>query len=157
MKTYYLFSFIVFTLIISSCSIINKSTVNTYDAKLAEKLGADELGMKSYVLVILKTGNSKIENKAVRDSLFRGHFANIHKLADEGKMVVAGPLGTNDNQYRGIFILDVKTFKEANALLQNDPTISQGIFKAELYAWYGSAALPIYMETHKKIEKTEVK
>lgn len=157
MKLSYLFLSISLALIASSCGTTKQSAETKYDAQLAQKLGADELGMKMYVLVILKTGDTKIEDKAVRDSLFRGHFANINKLADEGKLVVAGPLEKNENQYRGIFILDVKTFAEAGLLLQNDPTVSQGIFKPEMYEWYGSAALPVYMQMHKKIQKKQVK
>lgn len=154
MKLSYLFLSISLALIVSSCGTTKQSAETKYNAQLAQKLGADELGMKMYVLVILKTGDAKIEDKALRDSLFRGHFANINKLADEGKLVVAGPLEKNENQYRGIFILDVKTFAEAGLLLQNDPTVSQGIFKPEMYEWYGSAALPVYMQTHKKIQKS---
>ena len=154
MKLSYLFLSISLALIVSSCGTTKQSAETKYNAQLAQKLGADELGMKMYVLVILKTGDTKIEDKALRDSLFRGHFANINKLADEGKLVVAGPLEKNENQYRGIFILDVKTFAEAGLLLQNDPTVSQGIFKPEMYEWYGSAALPVYMQTHKKIQKS---
>ena len=154
MKLSYLFLSISLALIVSSCGTTKQSAETKYNAQLAQKLGADELGMKMYVLVILKTGDTKIEEKALRDSLFRGHFANINKLADEGKLVVAGPLEKNENQYRGIFILDVKTFAEAGLLLQNDPTVSQGIFKPEMYEWYGSAALPVYMQTHKKIQRS---
>lgn len=154
MKLSYLFLSISLALIVSSCGTTKQSAETKYNAQLAQKLGADELGMKMYVLVILKTGDTKIEDKALRDNLFRGHFANINKLADEGKLVVAGPLEKNENQYRGIFILDVKTFAEAGLLLQNDPTVSQGIFKPEMYEWYGSAALPAYMQTHKKIQKS---
>lgn len=157
MKLSYLFLSISLALIVSSCGTTKQSAETKYNAQLAQKLGADELGMKMYVLVILKTGDTKIEDKALRDSLFRGHFANINKLADEGKLVVAGPLEKNENQYRGIFILDVKTFAEAGLLLQNDPTVSQGIFKPEMYEWYGSAALPVYMQMHKKIQKKQVK
>ena len=157
MKLSYLFLSISLALIVSSCGTTKQSAETKYNAQLAQKLGADELGMKMYVLVILKTGDTKIEEKALRDSLFRGHFANINKLADEGKLVVAGPLEKNENQYRGIFILDVKTFAEAGLLLQNDPTVSQGIFKPEMYEWYGSAALPVYMQMHKKIQKKQVK
>jgi uncharacterized protein YciI len=128
-----------------------------YDAELAKKLGADEMGMKSYIFVILKTGPNKITNKDTLNTLFAGHFANINKLAKEGKLVVAGPMGNNDKSYRGIFILNVKTFEEAMVLLDKDPTIKQIFFDVELYEWYGSAALPVYLETHYKIEKRAMK
>ncbi|MHC1690217.1 MAG: YciI family protein [Bacteroidales bacterium] len=128
-----------------------------YDAELAKKLGADDMGMKSYIFVILKTGPNKISNKDTLNTLFAGHFANINNLAREGKLIVAGPMGNNDKNYRGIFILNVKTFDEAKVLLENDPTIKQKFFDVELYEWYGSAALPVYLETHSKIEKRQPK
>lgn len=128
-----------------------------YDSTLAKRLGADEYGMKTYILVILKTGENDIQDKTVRDSLFVGHFDNINQLADMEKLIVAGPLTKNDKEYRGIFILDVTTFEEAMKLLQNDPTIKGNILDVELYKWYGSAALPEYLETHKKIEKIQIK
>ena len=124
-----------------------------YDAGLAKKLGADEYGMKSYMLVILKTGTNTTADKLVLDSLFRGHMNNIQRLSDQGKLIVAGPIRKNVNNYRGIFILDVKTKEEAQQLLQDDPTISEKVLVAEYYDWYGSAALPTYMRSHAKIEK----
>ena len=129
-------------------------TINpTYDSTLAKTYGGDEYGMKMYVLVILKTGPVVIENKAVRDSLFTGHMQNIMHMVDIHKLVVAGPLGKNDQTYRGIFILDVKTFEEANELLAQDPTIREKLLEPELFKWYGSAALPAYLETSEKIAK----
>ncbi|NJK94490.1 MAG: hypothetical protein HC905_05775 [Bacteroidales bacterium] len=127
-----------------------------YDEALADSLGADDYGMKSYVLVILKTGPAKIENKTIRDSLFRGHINNINKLAKEGSLVVAGPLNKNDMTYRGIFILNVKTLEEAQKLLLTDPAIREKVFETETYIWYGSAALPLYMKYHSQIEKTSI-
>ncbi len=94
-----------------------------YDSTLAKKYGADDYGMKWYTLVLLKTGPVKIEDKKIVDSLFAGHLKNIGRLADEGKLVVAGPLGQND-KYRGIFILNVDTIEKANELLQTDPANS---------------------------------
>lgn len=122
-----------------------------FDNQLAKKLNADELGMKTYVLVILKTGTANITDKNVRDSLFRGHFANINKLVEEKKLVVAGPLDKNTNSYRGIFIFDVPNFDEVEQLLKGDPTINEKIFDVEMYRWYGSAALPEYLTSADKI------
>ena len=73
----------------------------------------------------------------------------------QGKLVVAGPLGKNEKTYRGIFILDVASQEEAQALLATDPAIKEKLLEAELYQWYGSAALPVYLPTHQKIEKVK--
>ena len=63
-----------------------------FDARLAKKLGADEYGMKSYVLVILKTGTNTTTDKQTLDSLFRGHMDNIQRLSAQGKLIIAGPM-----------------------------------------------------------------
>jgi uncharacterized protein YciI len=125
-----------------------------YDSTLAKRLGADDYGMKSYVFVLLVTGSNNMEQGTARDSIFSGHLKNIGRLADEGKLVIAGPFGDNNKSYRGIFILNVKTIEEAKKLLDTDPAILAKVLAAELYEWYGSAALGEYLEIHKKVQKT---
>ena len=122
-----------------------------YDSTLAHKLEADEYGMKSYVLVILTSGTNDTTDKAFINECFTGHMTNIHKLVDEKKMIIAGPLGQNDLSYRGIFILDVKTIKEAEELLLTDPAVKHNLLGAEIIEWYGSAALPAYLESSDKV------
>jgi uncharacterized protein YciI len=129
-------------------------TINPdYDSTLAQKLGADDYGMKSYVLAILKTGDNNTTDKSFIDSCFQGHMSNINRLVDEGKLIVAGPLGKNENSYRGIFIFNVRTIEEAEELVQTDPAINSGLLDVDLYKWYGSAALTVYLETSDKIWK----
>jgi uncharacterized protein YciI len=77
------------------------------------------------------------------------------RLARMNKLVVSGQMKKNDHNYRGIFILNVKTLEEAKELLATDPTIENHIFEAELYEWYGSAALPLYMKAHERIAKSK--
>lgn len=124
-----------------------------YNKALADSLGSDEYGMKPYTLVILKAGTASIKDKAALDSIFHGHLKNIRRLASMGKLIVAGPLQDNAKGYRGIFILKVKTEEEARALLQTDPAIHAKVLDSELYGWYGSAALPMYLDYHEKVEK----
>ncbi len=146
----------IFTLAILCClSFAANAQVQNpnYNKALADSLGADNYGMKQYVLVILKSGSNTTTDKEELNQYFRGHMENIGRLAKEGKLVVAGPLGKNDKSYRGIFILDVKTVEEAQKLVETDPAVKAKIFDVELYLWYGSAALPTYLDTHSKILK----
>jgi uncharacterized protein YciI len=127
-----------------------------YNAALADSLGADNYGMKSYVLIILRTGPNEVSDKNLRAEYFKSHFANMKKLSDAGKLIVSGPVEKNENQFRGIFILDAANFEEANTLLEADLTVKEKIFEAEMYKWYGSAALPLYLPYHQKIEKLQI-
>jgi uncharacterized protein YciI len=128
--------------------------VAKYDPALAAKYGADDYGMKSYTFVILRTGPNKTEDKALLAELFRSHMENINKLAGEGKLIIAGPMGKNDKQYRGIFVLNTTDHQEAREMLKGDRAIAEGVFEADLFTWYGSAALPAYLEVHEKIAKS---
>ena len=134
----------------SSAEAVTTKNPN-YDAELANKLGADQYGMKQFVFVILKSGDNTDNDKALKTKAFAGHMANINRLVDEGKLIVAGPFGKNNNDFRGLFILDVATIEEAELLLQSDPAIKQRYLRAELYPWYGSAALSEYLEASDKI------
>lgn len=125
-----------------------------YDKELADKLGGDDYGMKSYFLVILKTGTNTTTDMNLINESFRGHLDNINKLVKEGKIIVAGPLGKNENKYRGIFILNnIKTVEEAKELLQTDLAIKNQILDYDIFTWYGSAALPEYLPFSEKIWK----
>jgi hypothetical protein len=37
--------------------------------------------------------------------------------------------------------------------LETDPAIKEKLLRVELYPWYGSAAIPTYLENHDKIWK----
>ncbi len=133
-----------------------QTTEQKYDAQLAKRLGADDYGMKSYILVILKTGSNTTTDKRFIDSCFAGHMSNMGVMVKAGKLLVAGPIGKNEKSYRGIFILNAKDFEEAKELLKGDPAVKEGLLDAELYNWYGSAALPLYLESADKIAKKNI-
>ncbi len=125
-----------------------------YDADLAKRLGADDYGMRSYVLVILKTGpnDATLTDKAKRQEVFQGHFSNMGRLAEEGKLVLAGPL-MEAFPKRGLFIFNVASLEEADALVKTDPAVAAGVFEYELIKYYGSAAIMELNAIHSKIQK----
>ena len=52
-------------------------------------------------------------------------------------------MGKNENNYRGIFILNnIINLEEANKILQTDPAIKNELLDYDIFTWYGSAALP---------------
>lgn len=122
-----------------------------YDAPLAKRLGADERGMRHYVLVILKSGPTRVPDGPQRDAMFKGHFANIQRLADAGKLAIAGPFEDDPSHWRGLFVFAVGSIDEAKALTATDPVIVNGEMVAEYHAWYASAALMAVPGMHKTL------
>ena len=119
-----------------------------FDAELAKRHGADERGMRRYVLVVLKTGPTRVPDGEARTAMFAGHFANMERLANEVKLAVAGPFMPSDSGWRGLFIFAVESVEEAKALTETDPVIVNGEMVAEYHPWYGSAALMATTELH---------
>jgi uncharacterized protein YciI len=124
-----------------------------YDARLARQLGADEHGMRHYVLVLLRSGPHPVPDGAERDAMFEGHMANIRRLASAGKLVLAGPLDGKDG-LRGMFVFAVPDIDEAKKLVGTDPVIARGEMVAEYHAYYGSAALMQVNDLHRRVAKS---
>jgi len=149
MKTVLIFTIFIFILTLLSGQITNPN----YDSIRAKKLGADDYGMKKYVFVILKTGDNKTTDKSFIDSCFAGHIKNIGKLVELNQLIVAGPFVKNENDFRGLFILNLASIEDAKKLLMTDPAIKSNLLLPEMYIWYGSAALPEYLDASDKIWK----
>lgn len=130
-------------------TVIAQDTITPYDSTLAVKYGADDHGMKTYVMALLKRGPNRDRSKEQADELMRGHMANINRLAKEGKLIVAGPF-YGDGDMRGIYIFDVESIEEAEKLTLTDPAIEAGSLVMELHKWYGSAALMAIPEIYPK-------
>ncbi len=145
--------YLIALLLFMTCGANAQNTNSEYDPALAKKLNADEMGMKKYFFVILKTGIAQVPDKAANDSIFAGHFKNIQRLASENKLVLAGPLGKNDRTYRGIFILNTDNRADAEKWVASDPAVQAKVLEPEFYPWYGTAALQEIMGIHKKISK----
>jgi uncharacterized protein YciI len=130
-------------------------TKPVYDAALAKKLGADDYGMKKYVLAFLKRGPHRLTDSAAAMKLQMAHLKNIGRLAAEGKLIVAGPF-LDDQDIRGIFIFNVETVEEAKKLTETDPAIQAGSLIMELHPFYCSAALMEVVPIHKTIQKSSM-
>ncbi|MBS1530256.1 MAG: hypothetical protein JSU01_08110 [Bacteroidetes bacterium] len=148
-------SFITALLLLVGSCCFAQSKNPQYDAELAKKLGADDYGMKTYVMAFLKTGPNRLKDSTARAQLQKAHLENIMRLANEGKLIVAGPF-LDDQDIRGIFIFNVSSVEEAKKLTESDPAVKAGSLVMELHPWYGSAGLVEAFRLHKKVEKKSV-
>lgn len=123
-----------------------------FDAELAAELGADDYGMRRYVMAFLKSGPNRPDDTEKVQALQRAHLENIRKMAEAGQLVLAGPF-MDDGEIRGIYVFAVDSVEEAERLTATDPAIRAGSLVMELHPWYGSAALMKVNDIHARIEK----
>ena len=70
------------------------------------------------------------ENQAIQ----KAHLANIGRLAEMKKLVVAGPFG-DDGTLRGIFAFRVASLEEARTLAETDPAVKAGRLALQIHPW----------------------
>ena len=126
-----------------------------FNPVLAKTLGADEYGMKSYVMAFLKAGPNRNRSEEAANQLQRAHLDNIKRLSEEGKLLIAGPFLDN-GEVRGIYIFNVETVEEAKALSETDPAIKAGSLILELKPWYGPAGLQKIKEIQAMISEKSI-
>jgi uncharacterized protein YciI len=149
------FSVLLTAALLFSISGFAQDTKPAYDSVLAKKLGADDYGMKQYVMAFLKKGHNKGIDSAQRSQLIQAHLKNIGRMAKEGKLAVAGPFLDNTD-LAGVYIFNVTTIEEAKALTAADPAVKAGVFDIELHPWYGSAMLMQVASQHASVQKKSI-
>ena len=93
--------------------------------------------MKEYWLVMLLKGPNRTHDKATAQRIQAAHLSNINRLATEGKIVMAGPMGYKyDADLRGLFIMDAKDSATAASYVKTDSAIITGRLRFEVHPWW---------------------
>ena len=95
------------------------------------------LKLDTVYLGFLKKGANRKEGDGETpqvQELQKAHLANINRLAELKKLIVAGPFG-DDGNLRGIFVFRVASLQEAQELSATDPMIKIGRLVLELHPW----------------------
>jgi len=77
---------------------------------------------------------SSADKTPATEKIQTAHLANITKLHDAGKLVLAGPF-TDDGNWRGIFIFKTSSIEETKSLVDNDPAVQAGRLSYEIHPW----------------------
>ena len=94
--------------------------------------------MKKYYLVLLKANPDKVELDSLQVAeIQQAHLDNIERLAQLGKIAIAGPLG-DDGNLRGIFVMDCESLEEAETLCKTDPAIQKRRLLFEVLPWWAA-------------------
>ena len=101
---------------------------------LAQENEEPKYEMKTYQMVFLYKGSNRNQDSLEVEKIQAEHLANIKRLADEEKLIVAGPF-LDDKDLRGIFIFDVETEEEVRDLVETDLAIKTGRLRYEIHPW----------------------
>lgn len=101
-----------------------------------------EWAMRQYVVAFLYKGPNPVEDPEESKKVMKGHLANIQRLHDEGKVILAGPYLSNTD-LRGYFLFDTDSVEAARAWCETDPAISAGVFRIDLHPWYSAKGIGI--------------
>jgi uncharacterized protein YciI len=93
--------------------------------------------MKTYYMVFLKKGPNRNQDSTTTAKLQEQHMAHLTKMAETGKMDLAGPF-TDNGEIRGICVYNVATKEEAEKLANEDPIVKAGRLIVEIHPWYAA-------------------
>ena len=124
-------TFLLFTAFIIACS----DKANTAAVAAADKDTMVYGEMKKYWLVLYLRGSSDSISKEAAAKIQETHLARIDRLAKEGVIIMAGPMGDKGN-IRGICIMDCKDSLEADSYIKADTAVVTGRLKYEIHPWW---------------------
>jgi len=100
--------------------------------------------MRFYVLGILEKGEKWTpEVTEETKKIQAGHMANIQRLAEEKKLILAGPLAQEAGDMRGIFVFDTDKLEDAKKWCDTDPAVQSGRLKVRLMRWYSAKGIGV--------------
>ena len=99
-----------------------------------KKTATPEKMMTAYIAFLVRGEKWTPEKTPQTEAIQKAHLANINKLAEMKKLVVAGPFGDNGT-LRGIFVFRVNSIEEARELAATDPAVQAGRLALQIHPW----------------------
>ena len=134
-----LFFFLFISSIVIACSNEQKSpevsitNPEKYDITKDTTVTVGE--MKRYWLVLLQKGPNRNQDSISAEKIQAAHMANINRLAKEGKLIMAGPIGVEDD-LRGIFLMNCSDSTEVENFVRTDSAVITGRLIMKYYPWW---------------------
>jgi uncharacterized protein len=119
-------------------TLLGAFTLNDHHSKptvISTKDSTPVEEMKQYWLVFLLTGQNRSHDSISSAKIQAAHIRNIDRLAKEGKIIMAGPMGYN-RDLRGIFIMDGKDSSEVASYIKTDSAVVTGRLRFEIHPWW---------------------
>ena len=102
--------------------------------------------MTTYFVGFLNRGENWSAEKTEENMFLQvEHLAHIEKMADSGKLLLAGPF-LHDGDPRGLFVFKTTTIEEATALAAADPKVKAGHLSIRILPWYSAEGITIVQD-----------
>jgi uncharacterized protein YciI len=105
-----------------------------WSEEVMKKTTTPEKMTTAYLAFLTRGAKWTPEKTPQTEEIQKGHMANINRLAETKKLVVAGPFGDNGT-LRGIFVFKVGSLEEAKALAETDPAVRAGRLALDIHPW----------------------
>ena len=128
------YRFLIFVILLTACASEQEPKKMVQEEKSVGEFGTDDYEYRTYYLGFLNRGEQRDQDSAAVMELQKTHLAYMSKLANEGKLVIAGPF-LDDWNTRGIVIYAVDSLDEAKALANADPAVKAGRLEVEVHPW----------------------
>ncbi len=107
---------------------------------------ATPVSNRPYFMAVLRRGPQWTSTDTPqRRKALEEHMTYLHRLSSEGKLLAGGSveqrIAAPRDAIAGVFIFDVSTQAEAEALIMTDPGVAAGFFGAEVVTWFGPMGL----------------
>jgi len=105
-----------------------------WSEEVMKKTTMPESMTTAYLAFLTRGAKWTPEKTPQTEEIQKGHMANILRLAETKKLVVAGPFG-DDGTLRGIFVFKVGSLEEAKTLAETDPAVQAGRLALDIHPW----------------------
>lgn len=81
-------------------------------------------------------GGFLLKSTPEEDAIVSKHFQYLQTLTAQGVVLLAGRTLHTDKTSHGLVILEVDSEEDARTLMENDPAVKAGVFRAELFPFF---------------------
>lgn len=106
----------------------------TFDVTIADST----YHMKQYWFVLYSRGEGPELDSLTAKAMQAEHLAHQDAQGKRGLIVMAGPFGKNDDDWRGLLLYDCETREEVEGYLQLDPFVKAKRLNYTIHPWWGA-------------------
>ncbi len=94
--------------------------------------------MNKTFLVLYKPGKGLLSGEPLSKQPLQAHLSYLLELHDKGQLLMGGPFADGTG---GAALLSVGSLADAEALIDKDPAIVEGVLAPKVYEWQAETAI----------------